>query len=126
MARQLNAGFVIEGSVRKAASNIRITVQLIDAATGHHIWAERYDRIFSDVFELQDEVRAHIIDALELQLSPIEMARLTEQNTSSVEAFDAYLRGLELLRSRRGLDYDKNLAARSAFEEAIRIDPNYA
>jgi adenylate cyclase len=115
---------VLEGSIRRAGQRVRITAQLADAATGGHLWAERYDRDLTDIFEVQDDVTHRIVDALKVTLSPSENARLTAGGTSSMDAYDYVLRGRELL-----LGKTKN---RETFEQstkffmrALELDPNY-
>jgi adenylate cyclase len=88
---------VLEGSIRRAANRVRITAQLIDAATGAHLWADRYDRDLTDIFAVQDDVTRRIVDALKVTLSPAERTRLTDSGTPNIDAYDCYLRGRELL-----------------------------
>jgi adenylate cyclase len=124
VGRELGVRSVLEGSIRRAAKRVRITAQLVDAATGGHLWAERYDRDLTDIFEVQDDVTRRIVDALKVTLSPAENARLTAGGTSSMDAYDYVLRGRELL-----LGKTKN---RETFEQstkffmrALELDPNY-
>jgi len=126
VGRKLGVRYILEGSVRRSRDQVRINAQLIDAATGGHIWAERYDGGLADVFSVQDKVTNQILDALKLQLTPTERQAVETHGTNKPEAYDAYLRGLRLLSARRRLDASGNLAAQAAFEEAIRFDPNYA
>mgnify|MGYP001828729919 FL=1 len=126
VGRQLGVQYILEGSVRRSANKLRINAQLIDATTGGHIWAERYDGNATDVFALQDKVTAHIINALKLRLTPFERDQIDRRGTNNTAAYDAYLRGLRYLASRKRLDVEGNRLAQAAFEEAIRIDPNYA
>ena len=91
---------VLEGSVRKAGNRVRITGQLIDAVTGGHLWAERYDRDLTDIFEVQDDVTRRIVDALKVTLSPAENARLADSGTHNIDAYDYFLRGREFLLGR--------------------------
>ena len=93
VARQLNVSHVLEGSVRKAGGRVRITAQLIDGATGGHVWAERYDRDLTDIFALQDEIAEAIVSALKLKLLPQEKQQIERRGTSNLEAYDLYLRG---------------------------------
>ena len=95
IAKELGARYVVEGSVRKISGRIRINTQLIDAETGNHMWAERYDRDFKDVFALQDEVLGKIVAALKVKLTKKEQRRLARHETDNPEAYDAYLRGLK-------------------------------
>ena len=124
VGRELGVQSVLEGSIRRAGKRVRITAQLVDAATGGHLWAERYDRDLTDIFEVQDDVTRRIVDALKVTLSPAENARLTAGGTSSMDAYDYVLRGRELL-----LGKNKN---RETFEQstkffmrALELDPNY-
>ena len=124
VGRELGVRSVLEGSIRRAGNRVRITAQLIDAADGGHLWAERYDRDLTDIFAVQDEVTLQIVSALKVTLSPAEKARVGETGTSDVAAHDAFLHGRELI-----------LAAtktRAAFEQSIEyfnkatvLDPGY-
>ena len=126
VGRELGVKYVLEGSVRRAVDQVRINAQLIDATTGGHVWAERYDGTLADVFSVQDEVTGRIIDALKLQLTPSERVAVDTRGTNEPAAYDAYLRGLRALSEYRRIDVDANRLAQTEFEEAIRIDPNYA
>src|SRR5580704_3158201 len=95
VGRDLGVRSVLEGSVRRAGNRVRITAQLIDAATGGHLWAERYDRDLTDLFAVQDDVTRRIVDALKVTLSAAETARLA--NSGNVEAYDYFMRGREFL-----------------------------
>jgi TolB-like protein len=119
----LGASHVVEGSVRKVGDRIRITAQLIDAANGEHLWAERYDRQFDDIFQLQDEVRAQIVAALEVKLAAGEAAHTTKHGTQSSEAYDLVMRGRyqESSFTREGIQ-----RAIELYERALQIDPGYA
>jgi TolB-like protein/DNA-binding SARP family transcriptional activator len=119
----LNVRYVIQGSVRKAGERIRINAQLIDAATGGHLWAERYDGDLNDIFGLQDRVLEQIVASLALRLSENERERLADKGTDSVAAHDLYLRGLfqESTFTREGFQEAKRL-----YEQALSIDPGYA
>ncbi|MGA2124764.1 MAG: adenylate/guanylate cyclase domain-containing protein [Xanthobacteraceae bacterium] len=125
VGRELGVRSVLEGSIRRAGSRVRITAQLIDATTGGHLWAERYDRDLTDLFAVQDDVTRRIVDALKLTLSPAEKARLSATGTSNMEAYDISLRGRELM-----LGNTKNAStfeqAKACFLKAIELDPNYA
>ncbi len=123
VGRELGVGFVLEGSVRKAGGRIRINVQLIDAVTGHHVWAERYDREEKDIFDLQDEVRAKVVGELAVKLTPDEEKRLAHRLTSSPEAYDLWLRGR---RFESFFTKEANLESRHLFERAIGLDPEFA
>lgn len=123
VGRELGVGFVLEGSVRKAEGRIRINVQLIDAGTGHHVWAERYDREAKDIFDLQDEVRAKVVGELAVKLTPDEEERLAHRLTTSPEAYDLWLRGR---RFESFFTKQANFESRQLFEQAIGLDPDFA
>jgi adenylate cyclase len=125
VGRELGVRSVLEGSIRRAGNRLRITAQLIDAETGGHLWADRYDRDLTDIFELQDEVTRHIVGALKVALTPTEKARLSDEGgTASVEAHDCLLKGREIMlgpiKNREVFD-----RAREQFERAIELDPGY-
>jgi len=125
IGRELNVKSVLEGSIRRTGGRIRITAQLVDAVSGGHLWAERYDRELTDIFELQDEVTGHIVEALKVRLSPAEASRIANIPTSSVEAHDHFLRGRELLL---GQKKDRQMFDQvvAYLRRAIELDPNYA
>src|SRR5262249_21216646 len=91
VARKLGVSHVLEGSVRKAGNRIRINAQLIDGATGDHVWAERYDRDLEDIFAIQDELGAAIVKALKVRLLPSERAAIERRGTNNAEAYKLYL-----------------------------------
>jgi TolB-like protein/class 3 adenylate cyclase len=126
VGRKLRVKYILEGSVRRSGDRVRINAQLIDVATGGHVWAERYTGPLGDVFSLQDKVAVKIITALKLKLTPSERKAVTSLGTNNPEAYDAYLRGLRFLASGKRIDVKNNLAAQAEFKKAIRIDPNYA
>ncbi len=123
VGRALGVRYVLEGSVRRAGARVRITAQLVDAGTGGHLWAERYDRDVGDIFALQDEVTQKIVTALALKLTRDEHERLERRYTNNLEAYDCLLRGLGYfyLFTREGND-----RARSMFDKAIDLDPEFA
>ena len=123
VGRELGVRYVLEGSVQKAGSQVRITAQLIDSTTDHHVWAERYDRELSDVFALQDEVAQQIVTALRVEIQAAELDRIRHIPTSDLSAYDAVLRGMEY--GFRATPKD-NIQARRLFERAVALDPNYA
>ena len=96
IAEQIKVASILEGSVRKAAERLRVSVQLINAADGFHLWSERYDRDLSDVFAIQDDITEKVVKALRLVLTEKERQAMARPKTSNVEAFDLYLRGLQL------------------------------
>src|SRR5262245_38981755 len=123
VSRRLGVRYVVEGSVRKAGNRVRINAQLVDATTGGHLWAERYDRELQDIFALQDEVTQKIVFALKIQLTPEEQVRFRQAPTDNLEAYDYFLRGQAYLwRFTR----EANSQARQLFEKAIELDPQYA
>ncbi|NOT58547.1 MAG: tetratricopeptide repeat protein [Deltaproteobacteria bacterium] len=127
VSREMGVRYVLEGSVRKSDNQVRITAQLIDATTGEHLWAERYDRPLDEIFALQDEIRQKIVLALKVKLTPEEQARFKEAPTNNLEAYDYYLRGREaggraFLESRK----EAGEQARQMYEKAIELDPRYA
>ena len=123
VGREMSVGYVLEGSVRRAGPQVRITAQLIDALTGFHLWTERYERPLQDLFAVQDEVVQKIVTTLKLQLTLWERGYLVRKTTDNLEAYDAYLRGTELFyRTTK----EANAQARQMFEKAIELDPTYA
>ena len=124
VARELGVRSVLEGSIRRAGNRVRITAQLIDAETGGHLWADRFDRELSDIFAVQDEVTRRIVDALKIKLSPGESARLDDVETTNSKAHDFFLAGREALwgtiRNRETFERSTDL-----FEKAIGEDPSY-
>jgi adenylate cyclase len=124
VARELGVRSVLEGSIRRAGNRVRITAQLIDAETGGHLWADRFDRELSDIFAVQDEVTQRIVDALKIKLSPGEAALLHAVKTTDSKAHDYFLLGRELIfatnRNREIFERSTNL-----FAQAIAEDPSY-
>jgi adenylate cyclase len=123
VAEELGVRYVLEGSVRKAEDRVRITAQLIDALTGHHLWAERYDRDLKDIFALQDEITMKVINALQVELTEGEHARLWGKGTDNLQAYLKSLQARELYLTQTK---ENNDLARRAAEEAIALDPKYA
>jgi adenylate cyclase len=122
IARDLKVRFVLEGSVRKAGQRVRVTAQLIDASTGGHVWAERYDRDITDIFAVQDELTRSIVAALALNLSPEFDRRVGALGTSNIEAYDLFLKGRELAWK---MSKPANAEALELLERAIAIDPGF-
>jgi adenylate cyclase len=122
VARDLGVRYVLEGSVRRVSDRVRITAQLIDAKTGHHVWAERYDRDMKDIFALQDEVTGKIVEALAVNLVADEHARLTKKGTANLGAYDLVSRGFANFRRHTK---ESNEFAQEMFEQAVQLDPNY-
>jgi TolB-like protein/class 3 adenylate cyclase/cytochrome c-type biogenesis protein CcmH/NrfG len=123
VSQELGVRYVLEGSIRKADKRVRITAQLIDATTGYHVWADRYDRDLQDIFALQDEVTQKIVMALEVKLTPGEQERLGQPLTNNLEAYDCYLRGLEY---QFRFTKEANVQARQMYAKAVELDPQFA
>ena len=123
IGRDLGVRYVLEGSVRKAGNRVRITAQLIDAASGGHLWAERFDRDLTDIFSTQDEVVEKIVGALAVTLTKGEEQRLRRRDTGNVEAYESYLRARGLLA--RGTR-ESIAQARAMHRRAIEIDSKFA
>ncbi|QIE57728.1 adenylate/guanylate cyclase domain-containing protein [Pikeienuella piscinae] len=123
VGRELGVRYVLEGSVRKAGARLRITGQLIDAATGVHLWADRFDGALEDVFELQDQVTARVVGAIAPRVEAAEIERAARKPTGSLDALDHYLRGLAGFNR---FCPEGNRAALEAFTSAIALDPGYA
>jgi len=125
VARELKVTHVLEGSVRRAGGRVRISAQLIDGASNRHVWAERYDRDASDIFELQDEISHAIVKALKLRLLPEEKKAIERRGTESAEAHDLYLMARQLyITDQLGESAAKAIVR--ACTRATEIDPNYA
>ncbi len=123
VGRDLGVRYVLEGGVQRAGSRVRITAQLVDATTGYHVWAERYDREVRDVFALQDEVTQQIIRALAVKLTATEQDQMGRALTGDPEAYDLVLRGQD---ERRRTTRESNAEARRLFVKAMDLDPRYA
>jgi TolB-like protein/Flp pilus assembly protein TadD len=122
VAEDLGVRYILEGSVRKAGDEVRINAQLIDALTGHHLWAERYDGSMKDVFTLQDRIAQKIVSALAVKLTGTEKQTIEEKGTKNIEAYDAFLRGWgHYLR----MTPDDLPRAIQSFKKTIEFDPNY-
>jgi adenylate cyclase len=123
VARELGVRYVLEGSVRKAGNRVRITGQLIDTATGAHIWADRFDGALDNIFELQDQVASSVVGAIEPKLRQSEIERAIRKPTESLDAYDFYLRGLAEFNkfTEEGMGQAIRLLQR-----ALAIDPGYA
>jgi TolB-like protein len=122
-ARDLGVRFVVEGSVRKAGTRLRVTVQLIDAATGSHIWAERFDRELTDIFAVQDEITQTIVASLAGRVEDADRRSALRKSAGDLSAYDLLLRGKHCLE--RGSQQDV-LEAREIFQRVIELDPEYA
>ena len=123
IARELGIRYVVEGSVRRSGNRVRITVQLIEAETGAHLWAERYDRDIEDIFALQDEITERIVSAIEPTVRSVEIKRALAKPTGSLTAYDCYLRALPYYYSQTR---EAVLRAETLLQEAIDLDPGYA
>ena len=119
----LRVNYILEGSVRKAGNKIRINAQLVNIRDGYHLWAERFDRLVEDIFDLQNEVSQRIVDALKISLTESERQLLTQKPTDDLRAYDFYMRGRELLylKGRRNTEN-----AIEMFQNAVEIDPGFA
>jgi len=125
VGRELGVRYVLEGSVRKAGNRVRVTGQLIDAASGVHIWADRFDRDLTDIFAVQDELTQEIIAALKIKLSAAQKALIADSGTKNVDAHDFFLRGREMMFGNK-LDREAFEQSMSCFRRAVELDPNYA
>ena len=123
IGRDLGVAYVVEGSVRKAGNRVRITAQLVEAASGNHLWAERYDRDLDDIFAVQDEVTIAIVTAIEPSLRSAERNRAHRKPTESLDAWESYQRGLWNMYR---FAAQENAEAQSFFRRAIELDPNFA
>jgi tetratricopeptide (TPR) repeat protein len=119
----LGVKYVLEGSVRRSGDQLRVTAQLIDATTGNHLWAERYDRELKEIFAIQDEITMKIISALQVKLTEGEWASILAKGTESLEAYLKILEGRELINA---LNRDDNALARKKCEGAVALDPKSA
>jgi len=123
VGREQGVRYVLEGSVQRSGQRLRTTAQLIDATSGHHIWAQRYDRVIDDVFDVQDEITREVTSALQVHLTEGEQARLWASGTKNLEAWEAAIQCPALLHSHRRIDV---LPARRLAERALQLDKNYA
>ncbi len=123
VGEQLNVGTVLEGSVRKAGTKLRVTAQLVSVTDGYHLWSERYDRELQDVFAIQDEIAENIVRALRVVLSDAEKRAIEKAPTDNVQAYEYYLRGRQFFHQfrRTGIQFSRRM-----FERAIEIDSGYA
>jgi len=123
VGRELGARYILEGSVRKAGNRVRVAGQLIDAETGHHVWADRFDNDLDDVFALQDDITDAVVTALEPAVGRAEMKRAQRKNPTNIDAWTLYQRGIAQLTktTQEGLD-----SARDLFRRSIDIDPDFA
>ena len=123
VGQELGVHYLLEGSVRKSGSRVRIAAQLVDAATGHHIWADRYDRDLTDIFAIQDEITEQVVAAVEPQLYAVEGMRARRKPPESLGAWECVIRALPFVSSRAKADLD---SAADLLQKAIALDPSYA
>jgi len=122
VGRELGVRYVLEGSVRRGGTRIRVTAQLIEADTGNHLWAERYDRDLADVFAVQDEITEAVAIAIEPAVAATERQRAVRKSPESLGAWEAYQRGLWHISQMSAADYE---IAKQLFRRAIALDPNF-
>jgi TolB-like protein/Flp pilus assembly protein TadD len=123
IGRELGVATILEGSVRRAGNKVRISVQLIDAGSDEHLWAETYDRELADIFAIQSDVAQQIAEALKAHVSPEERERIERRPTTNLEAYQAYLRGMFLWNQRTDAAVNAGI---EQFRRAIELDPGYA
>ena len=123
VGRELGVRYVLEGSTRQADNRVRVNAQLVDATTGGHLWAERYDQELKELFALQDAITQQIVGALRVEVREAEQARVRRISTDNLTAYNAWLRGLEY---HWRFTKEGNAQARQLFERAIELDPQYA
>lgn len=122
----LGVRYVLEGTVQKTSERLRVNVQLIDANTGHHVWAERYDRSLGDTFAIQEDVTRNIVTTLAIEVSAAEEQRVKRKPPTDRNAYDFYLKGREMWADPEKVTPEGNAEARRLFEKAIELDPGYA
>lgn len=123
VSQELGVQYILEGSVQKAGERLRVTAQLIETLTGHHLWSESYDRTVKDIFDLQDEITMKILTELRVKLTEGETVRVHAKGTNNLQA---YLKVLEANGCRAQGTKEANAVAKRLIREALRIDPNYA
>src|SRR5437016_9141404 len=130
IAKQLGVATILEGSVQKVADQVRVNVQLVNAQTDSHLWAETYDRKLTDIFSVESEIAKGVAESLQAKLTSREEQALAVKPTNNPEAYDAYLRGLSfearLAATSDGLSPDLLQRAVSSYERAVQLDPNFA
>jgi adenylate cyclase len=126
IARKLDVGHVLEGSVRKAGGRVRITAQLIDGKTGEHAWAERYDRDLTDIFAIQDEISRAIVDALKVKLLPAEKKAIEQRGTTNADAYNYYLMARKYWITGNWGNTDQLELVIRICKRAVELDPDYA
>jgi adenylate cyclase len=123
IGRELRIRFVLEGSVQKSGNRVRIAAQLIEAVSGHHLWAERYDRRIDDLFDMQDEITLNIAIALQVEMTNGEQARVRHRSTVNLDAWSYFVKAYDLFERHTKED---NAKARELLDQALKLDPNYA
>src|SRR6266851_5409432 len=123
VGRELGVRYVLEGSLRKAGNRIRVTAQLVEASSGNHVWAERYDRDLADIFAMQDEITAAVTIAIAPAIAQAEQQRAIRKPPGSLDAWAAYQRGLWYLGR---LTKDDNLMAEKFFQQSVELDPTFS
>ncbi len=123
VSEELGVRYVLEGSVQKSSDKVRINAQLVDAITGHHLWAERYDRDLKDIFAVQDEITQKIVRTLRVEVTEVELERIRRIPTENLNAYESFYRGLEYYRRS---SKSSNIQARQMFEKAIELDPRFS
>ena len=123
VGRELGVRYVLEGSVRKSGSRVRITGQLVDASTGHHIWADRFDGNLADLFDLQDEITTSVIGAIQPSIRAAETARSQRKRPDNFDAYDFYMQALPHVAS---LERKGNTIGLGLLERALQLEPDYA
>jgi len=123
VGRELGVQYVLEGSVRRSGSRVRITGQLVDASTGHHIWAERFDGNLADLFELQDEITTSVIGAIQPSIRAAETGRSQRKRPGNLDAYDFYMQALPHVAS---LERKGNTIGLGLLEQALQLEPDYA
>ncbi|MBW2622724.1 MAG: guanylyl cyclase [Deltaproteobacteria bacterium] len=123
IARELGVRYVLEGSIRKVGDKVRINAQLIEAASGHHLWAERYDGDMSDIFALEEKINQKIVSALAVTLTAGEKQQVAFKETDNIEAYDAFLKGSEHFVRFTAEDFSQALIF---FKQAVELDPDYS
>jgi adenylate cyclase len=126
VAKQLSVSHVLEGSVRKAGSRVRINAQLIDGSTGKHLWADRFDRDLTDIFEIQDEISKAIVEALKVKLLPTEKKAIESRGTTNVESYDLYLMARQQWISGTFGTVRREQSIARLCRQATLLDPDYA
>ena len=123
VSEELGVRYVLEGSVKKSKDKIRVTAQLIDSISGHHLWANQYERNLTDIFAIQDEITKKIITAMQVQLTGGEQARVIAKGTDNLEAYFLVLKANDFIRR---INIENNAMARQLAKEAIDLDPEYS